>query len=85
VCGWYATGVVALDLMGALLRHEVLGVAHVASSRAPSSTSASAATGSPDAVAAAVRDATGLPIMRVPVRPDDIALAPRMTPRVRRS
>ena len=29
------------------------------------------------AVAAALRDATGLPLTRVPVRPDEIALAPR--------
>ena len=32
---------------------------------------------SPAAIAAAVRDATGLPLSRVPVRPHDIALAPR--------
>jgi CO/xanthine dehydrogenase Mo-binding subunit len=30
---------------------------------------------SPAAIAAALRDATGLPLTRVPVRPDDIALA----------
>lgn len=28
------------------------------------------------AIAAAVRDATGLPLSRVPIRPEDIALAP---------
>jgi hypothetical protein len=30
---------------------------------------------------AAVRQATGLPLTRIPVRPDDIALAPEVTGR----